>query len=101
MSQEKQIQDLQIEVAKLSKELESQHGSLNQFLSVLKNLHSAVNAGFDQVNERLSHLEGKHGMQGVNAQLAEIKQEINKIQITHGYQDLSSNLELLNPKGEA
>ena len=72
--------ELSAEIQKLSKDIEAQRSVLSHVIGLLVHLLNAVNEGFDKVNERLSVLEGKQGMQGVNIQLTDIKHELTKIQ---------------------
>lgn len=60
---------LATEVQKLSRELEAQRNSFSHVIGLIVSLSNAVNEGFNKVNERLSILEGKQGMQGVNAEM--------------------------------
>lgn len=85
-------QNLEAEVQKLHKELEAQRNTLSNVISLLLNLSTAVTEGFEKVNERLSALEGKQGMQGVNTQLADIKNELHKIQKTYPYDEMYNNI---------
>jgi hypothetical protein len=84
---------LTVEIQKLSKELEGQRNTLASVIGLLVGLSNAVNEGFDKVNERLSVLEGKQGMQGVNSQLLEIKHELHKIQKAYQYDELFNNIQ--------
>lgn len=92
--------DLALELQKLSKDFDAQRNTLSSVISLLVDLNEAVNQGFERVNERLSVLEGKQGMQGVNSQLLEIKHELHKIQKAYNYEEIYSNVQTLN-KGEA
>ncbi len=89
-----------LELQKLSKDFDAQRNTLSSVISLLVDLNEAVNQGFERVNERLSVLEGKQGMQGVNSQLLEIKHELHKIQKAYNYEEIYSNVQTLN-KGEA
>ena len=88
------------EILKLSKDLESQRNVFSSVIDLLVNLSNAVNDGFDKVNERLSILEGKKGMQGVNSQLSDIKHELHKIQKAYPYDEMFTNIQSIK-KGEA
>lgn len=92
--------DLAFEIQKLSKDFDAQRNTLSSVIGLLVDLNEAVNQGFEKVNERLSALEGKQGMQGVNSQLLEIKHELHKIQKAYNYEEIYSNVQALN-KGEA
>lgn len=66
-------QNISTELYKLSKELEGQRTTLSDVIRLIVNLNNAINEGFNEINNRLSALEGKQGMQGVNTQLNEKK----------------------------
>jgi hypothetical protein len=93
-------QNISVDIQKLTKEFEAQRNTLSAVIGLLMDLNNAVNEGFEKVNERLSVLEGKQGMQGVNSQLHEIKQELHKIQKAYPYDDLYNNIQSIQ-KGEA
>ena len=91
--------DLAAEIQKMSKDLETQRGTLSHMISLLLGLSGAVDDGFKKVNERIALLEGKEGMQGVNHQLGEIKNELHKIQKAYPYDELFNNMKSV--QGEA
>jgi len=92
-------QNISTEFYKLSKELEGQRTTLSDVIRLIVNLNNAINEGFNEINNRLSALEGKQGMQGVNTQLNEIKIELHKIQRAYPYEEIYSNLKSIS--GEA
>lgn len=83
----------------IKRELESTKSTVSAVLHLLERMNDAMRSGFDTVNKRLSQLEGKNGMQGVNEQLGDIKSELHKIQKAYPYEDVVRNLEQL--KGQA
>lgn len=85
-------QEILVSFEKLSKQLEQHRNTLSNVVNLLVNLSNVVNDGFAEANSRLATLEGKHGMQGVNAQLNDIKSELHKIQKTYPYDDLFNNM---------
>lgn len=83
----------------IKKELESTKSTVSAVLHLLERMNDAMTEGFDKVNKRLSELEGKNGMQGVNMQLGDIKTELHKIQKAYPYDDIVRNLD--NIHGQA
>jgi hypothetical protein len=92
-------QNISTELYNLSKELEVLRTTLSDVIRLIVNLNNAINEGFNEINNRLSALEGKQGMQGVNTQLNEIKIELHKIQRAYPYEEIYSNLKSIS--GEA
>jgi len=86
---------MQEEFDKIKKEFDSTRKTLGMVLNLLEKMQTAMSDGFNQVNERLSHLEGEKGMQGVTSQLFDIKSELHKIQKAYPYDDLSSNMDTI------
>jgi archaellum component FlaC len=87
------------ELAQFKKDLEGTRSTVNAVLHLLERMSDAMSEGFDKVNQRLSELEGKNGMQGVNQQLGDIKTELHKIQKAYPYDDIVKNLDHL--RGQA
>lgn len=87
-----QDQDESIQPDKNAIAIEQHRQTLTSIIGLLDKISTAVNEGFEKVNHRLSILEGKQGMQGVNTQLSEIKDELHKIQKTYPYEDMFKNL---------
>lgn len=85
---------------KYKHELELTKTVLGNIIHLLDRLNNVVEDGFNEVNERLTRLEGKDGMQGVNKQLIDIKGELQKIQKAYPYDDLVNNMNTVQ-KGEA
>ena len=94
------IQELQQQIEKNSASIESSKKAIGSVLDLLEKISNAVDEGFRTINARLAALEGKEGMQGVNAQLGEIKHELHKIQKAYPYDDLFNNIQSIQP-GEA
>jgi hypothetical protein len=90
---------MQAELEHLKKELENTHKTIGVVIHLLEKINTVMEDGFEKVNTRLSNLEGKNGMQGVNEQLGGIKSELQKIQKAYPYEDLINNMEQI--KGQA
>ena len=84
---------MQQELETLKKEPESTRKAVGVVIHLLEKINTVVEEGFEKVNTRLSNLEGKNGMQGVNDQLGDIKTELQKIQKAYPYEDLINNME--------
>lgn len=84
---------------KLQKDVEATRLTIGGIIHLLEKMGTAMEDGFNKVNERLARLEGKDGMQGVNHQLGAIKEELQKIQKVYPYEELLDNMKGL--QGEA
>ncbi|MBC7552970.1 MAG: hypothetical protein H7257_03220 [Taibaiella sp.] len=83
-----------------SAEIESLGKNLGAVVLLLERISNAVDEGFRKVNDRLSVLEGREGMQRVNTQLGEIKNKLHKIQKSYPYDELYKNIKSIS-LGEA
>jgi hypothetical protein len=83
---------MQQELETIKKELDNTRKAVGVIIHLLNKMNTTVGEGFENVNKRLSELEGKNGMQGVNMQLGEIKNEIDKIQKVYPYEDMIKNM---------
>lgn len=89
------------DIENLKNRVDDNRRVLGHVLHLLEKMNQTMEDGFANVNERLSKLEGKEGMQGVNSQLSDIKTEIGKIQKAYPYEELFSNLHAVSKNGEA
>ncbi|MCB9044971.1 MAG: hypothetical protein H6550_02405 [Chitinophagales bacterium] len=91
---------MQQELDTLKKELDETRKAVGFIIHLLDKMNATIEDGFENVNKRLSELEGKNGMQGVNKQLGDIKGELQKIQKAYPYDDYIKNIDAIQ-KGEA
>jgi hypothetical protein len=92
-------QELQKQIENNTAGIEATRKAVGNIIGILERISSAVDEGFEKVHQRLSILEGKDGMQGVNMQLGDIKNELHKIQKAYPYEDLINNMKSI--QGEA
>ncbi len=90
---------MQQELETIKHDLISTRKAVGTVIHLLEKINTVVEDGFEKVNLRLSNLEGKNGMQGVNEQLGNIKTELQKIQKAYPYEELIQNMDQV--KGEA
>lgn len=83
----------------ITQKLEETRKTVGALVHVLDKMNTTMEEGFENVNKRLSELEGKNGMQGVNRQLGDIKHELSKIQKVYPYEEMMNNIETV--KGQA
>ncbi len=89
---------MQQQLELLKTELNSTRKAVGTVIHLLEKINTVVEEGFETVNKRLSNLEGRNGMQGVNEQLGSIKTELQKIQKAYPYDDLIHNMDQITGK---
>lgn len=86
----------------LSDKIEQHSQNFTKLVNIINKLSNAVDEGFEEVNIRLSRLEGSEGMKGVHSQLGDIKNDLKKINSVTRYEDEAGNFDLFkNKQGEA
>lgn len=94
------VDALTARVDALATKVEQQDNTINALIAVVTKLSNVMEQGFDEVNQRLSRLEGIEGMKGVHTQLGDIKSELKKINSVTRYDDEAGNFDIFK-KGEA
>jgi hypothetical protein len=84
---------MQQEFDTLKKELDETRKAVGVVIHLLDKMNATIEEGFNNVNKRLSDLEGRNGMQGVNMQLVDIKTELQKIQKVYPYEEMIKNMD--------
>jgi hypothetical protein len=63
----------------IKQDLNSTRKAVGTVIHLLEKINTVVEDGFEKVNLRLSNLEGKNGMQGVNEQLGSVNLKLQHI----------------------
>ena len=63
----------------IKQDLNSTRKAVGTVIHLLEKINTVVEDGFEKVNLRLSNLEGKNGMQGVNEQSGSVNLKLQHI----------------------